>query len=69
MIVELMQVDSKALEVRQRRLSVPLNEKQIEVLEEIATSEKRSMGAQAALIIESWLQQYQGDRTKSKGVK
>jgi hypothetical protein len=39
------------------------------VLEEIATSEKRSMGAQAALIIESWLQQHQGDRTKSKGAK
>jgi len=66
MIVKLMQVDSKDLEVRQRRLSVPLNEKQIEVLEEIASTEKRSMGAQAALIIESWLQQYQGDHAKAK---
>jgi len=27
------------------------------------------MGAQAALIIESWLLQHQGDRIKSKGTK
>jgi len=50
--------------VRQRRLSVPLNEEQLQVLEKISDSEKRSMGAQAALIIESWLQKYQGDRAK-----
>lgn len=61
-----MQVDSKALDVRQRRLSVPLSEEQIEALEKISDAEKRSMGAQAALIIEAWLQQYQRDRTKAK---
>lgn len=61
-----MQLDSKDLEVKQKRLSVPLSEEQIETLEKIAESEKRSMGAQAALIIETWLKQYQGDRTKGK---
>lgn len=61
-----MQLDSKDLEVKQRRLSVPLSEEQIEILETIAESEKRSMGAQAALIIEAWLKQYQGDRTNTK---
>ena len=55
MAVVLMQLDSKDLEVKQRRLSVPLSEEQIEALEQIAESEKRSMGAQAALIIEKWL--------------
>ena len=64
MVVILMQLDSKDLEVKQRRLSVPLSEEQIEILEKIAESEKRSMGAQAALIIESWILQYQGNRTK-----
>jgi hypothetical protein len=66
MAVRLMQVDSKALDVRQRRLSVPLSEEQIEALEKISDVEKRSMGAQAALIIEAWLQRYQKDRTNGK---
>ncbi len=61
-----MQLDSKDLEVKQKRLSVPLSEEQIEILEKIAESEKRSMGAQAALIIETWLKQHQGDRTNGK---
>lgn len=61
-----MQLDSKDLEVKQRRLSVPLSEEQIEILEKIAEGEKRSMGAQAALIIESWILQYQANRTKGK---
>ena len=61
-----MQLDSKDLEVKQRRLSVPLSEEQIEILEKIAESEKRSMGAQAALIIESWILQYQSNRAKGK---
>jgi len=60
-----MQLDSKDLEVKQRRLSVPLSEEQIEILEKIAESEKRSMGAQAALIIETWLQQYKPKAKKS----
>jgi hypothetical protein len=66
MVVVLMQLDSKDLEVKQRRLSVPLSEEQIEILEKIAEGEKRSMGAQAALIIESWILQYQANRTKGK---
>ncbi|NUN66871.1 hypothetical protein HCU40_19460 (plasmid) [Pseudanabaena biceps] len=66
MVVVLMQLDSKDLEVKQRRLSVPLSEEQIEILEKIAESEKRSMGAQAALIIESWILQYQANPTKGK---
>ena len=66
MDVVLMQLDSKDLEVKQRRLSVPLSEEQIEILEKIAESEKRSMGAQAALIIESWILQYQANRAKGK---
>ena len=66
MVVVLMQLDSKDLEVKQRRLSVPLSEEQIEILEKIAEGEKRSMGAQAALIIESWILQYQANRTKAK---
>lgn len=61
-----MQLDSKDLEVKQRRLSVPLSEEQIEILEKIAEGEKRSMGAQAALIIESWILQHQANRTKGK---
>ena len=61
-----MQLDSKDLEVKQRRLSVPLSEEQIEILEKIAEGEKRSMGAQAALIIESWILQYQANRAKGK---
>jgi hypothetical protein len=59
-----MQLDSKDLEVKQRRLSVPLSEEQIEILEKIAESEKRSMGAQAALIIEAWLNDRKGAKTK-----
>lgn len=35
-----MQLDSKDLEVKQRRLSVPLSEEQIEILEKIAEGEK-----------------------------
>ena len=66
MVVILMQLDSKDLEVKQRRLSVPLSEEQIEILEKIAESEKRSMGAQAALIIESWILQYPENRTKAQ---
>ena len=66
MVVGLMQLDSKDLEVKQRRLSVQLSEEQIEILEKIAEGEKRSMGAQAALIIESWIMQYQATRTKGK---
>ncbi len=66
MTVILTQADSEASKVRQKRLSVPLSLEQLEVLEKIADMEKRSMGAQAALIIESWLQQYQhAPKTKS----
>lgn len=66
MVVELMQLDSKDLEVKQRRLSVPLSEEQIEILEKIAESEKRSMGAQAALIIEAWILQHQTNSPTAK---
>ena len=66
MTVILTQADSEASKVRQKRLSVPPSLEQLEVLEKIADMEKRSMGAQAALIIESWLQQYQhAPKTKS----
>ena len=57
MTVTLMQHDSKETGVTQRRLSVPLDEKQIEALEKVATANRRSMGAQAAFIIENWLKE------------
>jgi len=66
MTVELLQHDAKDLEVMQKRLSVPLSTKDLEILEEIAIREKRSMGAQAALIIEDWLKKNARDRTNSK---
>jgi hypothetical protein len=69
MAVELLQHDAKDLEVMQKRLSVPLSKEDLEALETIATREKRSMGAQAALIIEAWLEKNVSDRTNTKGAK
>jgi RNase H-fold protein (predicted Holliday junction resolvase) len=69
MAVQLLQHDAKDLEVMQKRLSVPLSKEDLEALEKIATREKRSMGAQAALILEGWLEKNVSDRTNSKGAK
>ena len=49
-----------------KRLPVNVNEDQYKLLTEIAGQEKRSLSGQLAKILDDWLQQYQGDRTKSK---
>jgi hypothetical protein len=55
--------------VRPRRLSLPLSEEHMEELNKIASAEKRSMGAQAALIIEEWLIKQKKDQQRTEGQK
>jgi hypothetical protein len=52
-----------------KRLAVTVNDTQHKLLEEIASKEKRSLSGQLAKIVSDWLEEYQGDRTKSKGAK
>lgn len=52
-----------------KRLAVTVDDTQHRLLEEIASKEKRSLSGQLAKIVSDWLEEHQGDRTKSKGVK
>ena len=52
-----------------KRLPVNVNEDQYQLLTEIAGQEKRSLSGQLAKILDDWLQQYQRDRTNTKGAK
>jgi|JI8StandDraft_2_1071088.scaffolds.fasta_scaffold527905_2 hypothetical protein len=65
----MLQIESRAVTMTQRRLPVPLTDEQWEVIERLATNERRSMGQQVVKIVDEWIQKYQGDRTKSKGAK
>jgi predicted DNA-binding ribbon-helix-helix protein len=65
----MLQIEPRAVTMTQRRLPVPLTDEQWEVIERLATNERRSMGQQVVKIVDEWIQKYQGDRTKSKGVK
>jgi len=60
----MLQTESRAVTMSQRRLPVPLTDEQWEVIERLATNERRSMGQQVVKIVEEWIQQYQGDRKK-----
>lgn len=67
----MLQIESRAVTMTQRRLPVPLTDEQWQVIERLATNERRSMGQQVVKIVDEWIQKYQGqgDRTKSKGAK
>lgn len=65
----MLQIESRAVTMTQRRLPVPLTDEQWEVIERLATNERRSMGQQVVKIVDEWIQKYQGDRTKNKGAK
>ena len=52
-----------------KRLAVTVDDNQHKLLEEIAGKEKRSLSGQLAKIVSDWLEEYQRDRTNSKGAK
>jgi len=60
---------TECLPIAIKRLPVNVNKEQYELLTQIAGQEKRSLSGQLAKILDDWLQQYQRDRTNTKGEK